>query len=132
MIPQADFEAKGKTNVLRGRFFASTSLDWAVLCSRNGASSILVLRENGGARPSEFASSEDDMYLQTVGADKIAYSRQIRVFTPKDFRNHQRHGMADPHLQPLHHDAVDDSFNGKGDQVYYFRKTGFRVVGMGD
>jgi hypothetical protein len=132
MIPQAEFETNGKTNVIRGKFFASNSLDWAILCSHNGTSSILVFREGGEVPPAEFGSSEDTLYSQAVSGNRFAYSRQIRVFAPKDFRAYQRQGMADPHLPPLHHDAVDDGFNGKGDQVYYFRGTGFLVIGMGD
>lgn len=131
MIPQADFEEKGKTNVLRGRFFASTGLDWAVLCSRDGASSILVLRESGGARPSEFASSEDDMYLQTVAADKIAYSRS-GYLRPRTSGIINGTGWRILIFRRFIMMLWTTASREKGIKFYYFRKTGFRVVGMGD
>ena len=64
-------------NVIKGEFTRKGQTDWAVLCSVNQASKILVFRNASVRNPSEFAREPDVDELQATGGDAVAYSRAI-------------------------------------------------------
>jgi hypothetical protein len=116
-VPQVHGEPRPH-NVVRGAFRSARRTDIAVLCSRGGASSILIFWGNDLKTTAEIARDEDEGYLQVVGPGEIGYSREI-VTAPPDFirRQHERYGGAT--LPALSHDGINDLFVGKASVVWY-------------
>jgi hypothetical protein len=116
-IPQADF--KTPTNVVSGEFVRRGQRDWAVLCSINGASSILIFWNGSAAHPADLARSEDKIYLQSWTDGKILFSRGIGA-VGSDFivKHYQAYGGGKP--PRIDHQGIDDAFILKGSVVRYF------------
>jgi hypothetical protein len=119
-IPQP-FTATKPENVIQGRFTSASRTDWAVLCSRQNVSSILVFR--GGASASallELAPEPDVNSLQTVdGKGTIGYSRVIAVADAKYIQEHEdRYRGAKP--PRVDHEGIHDIFIEKGSVVWYW------------
>jgi hypothetical protein len=116
-IPQVHGEARPH-NVVRGAFRSARRLDIAVLCSREGASSILLFWGDDFRTTAEIARRADEDYLQVVGGGDIRYSREIVTASP-DFirRQYERYGGAKPPV--LSHDGINDLFLGKASVVWY-------------
>ena len=117
-IPQPSASGPPR-NVIPGDFFAQGQAGWAVLCSSGGFSSILVFRDNFDAHPEELAKSEDKGYLQDVGNDKIAYSREITAVDRKFIMTHYR-AYGGPEPPPIEHQGIDDAFLEKASVTYYW------------
>jgi hypothetical protein len=117
-IPQEALSKK-PNNVVKGQFARRGQMDWAVLCSVNGASSILVFWNGSVRNPAELARSEDKNYLQGLGGDKTGFSRGISA-VGKNFiaRHHQAFGGPKP--PPIDHQGINDAFLEKASVVQYF------------
>jgi hypothetical protein len=117
-VPQP-FTAKADQpeNAIRGHFISPEATDWAVLCSRQRRSSILVFR-GGVSKIDELAAEEDAAGLQVTGPGEIGYSRGISIASPRYIREHNR----DPEhpLPVLNHDGIDDAFIEKASVVWYW------------
>ena len=94
-IPQADFEPK-PNNVISGEFAMRRRTDWAVLCSRDGNSSILVYWGGSINSPAELAKAPDEGYWLGNDKEGFHYYRQIMTANKKyillhykDFDRHQ-------------------------------------------
>jgi len=105
-------------NATRGHFSDAKELDWAVLCSRERRSSILVFRGGGLAKVDELAPESDRSKLQGIGSNQIGYSRAIAITTPDAIRRHNQ--RTNPPLPLLDHDGIDDAFLGKASVVWYW------------
>lgn len=100
-------------NVIRGRFTSNVKDEWAVLCSRNGASAILVFRADGGV--DELARRDDADFVTSEG-----FCRLLRPASPRVIRAYfAYHGKKAPRLS---HDGVDDHFEPKASTVHYFAR----------
>jgi len=75
-VPQV-WGATKPGNVMRGSFIQAGHIDWAVLCSVNRVSSILIFRNSSSDQVVEIGREADINKLQVVGGDKIGYSRAI-------------------------------------------------------
>ena len=116
-IPQA-FTASRPGNVISGRFYSAGKADWAVLCSVNRMSSILVFRGGSVSSVVELANLPDSTFLQVVGPnDAIGYSRAIVVATSRYIQEHNR---SNPKLPRLDHEGINDLFVEKGSSVWYW------------
>jgi len=119
-IPQP-WTATGPANVVKGQFTVPGQIDFAVLCSRERVSTILVFRE-GSIEVSEFDSAPDRNYLQVVGDGQVGYSRALGVASPDHIRGHN-HGVSpltDPQ-GPLDHDGIENHFLEKASAIWYWR-----------
>jgi len=126
-VPQPYSAAAGQPeNVVRGRFTSSTAIDWAVLCSRQQRSSILIFRGGDTVRIDELASEADAKKLQVTGPGKIGYSRGIVVASPSDIRRHNRSAI-EP-LPPLDHDGLHDAFLGKASVIWFWSDDRWRQL----
>jgi len=105
-------------NAIRGRFISRTSTDWAVLCSRQRRSAILVFRDEGVTTIDELAAEDDAGRLQVTDPGKIGYSRGIGVADPNNIRRHNLR-PATP-LPTLDHDGIDDAFIEKASVIWYW------------
>jgi hypothetical protein len=71
IIPQVYGERKPQ-NVIRGEFAKKGQLDWAVLCSINKQSSILIFWGTSKMSTSSIAQSPDSKWLQGMGDGDFA------------------------------------------------------------
>lgn len=113
-IPQS-YAVKTPHNVLEGEFFRRGQKDWAVLCSNNGVSKILVFRESKTDTVDELGQERDNTFLQTI--DKMGntgYSRLIKVVTPALVEN------KNDKLPQVDHVGIEDAFYEKASDIFYF------------
>ncbi|MBX3266904.1 MAG: hypothetical protein KF831_09385 [Acidobacteria bacterium] len=76
-IPQT-FTKREPHNVVSGSFIKRGEVDWAILCSRNGVSTILVYPSGRVQSVHELGTGSDDGYLQVIdGEGTIGFSRKI-------------------------------------------------------
>ena len=64
-VPQT-FSDSTPHNVIRGQFARRGQFDWAILCSRDRLSSILVFWNGSTKSVAEIARADDKGYLQTI------------------------------------------------------------------
>jgi hypothetical protein len=122
-VPQPDhmIDAPGPVSIIRGQFFAKGQSGWAVLCSKDGFSTILVFRSDADGKPVELAKSEDKAWLQSLGGDRIGYSRMIQPVGQGFILRHYR-AYGGPQPPPIDHEGIDDIFLGKASQVHYYHQ----------
>lgn len=117
-IPQA-YGANPPHNIIRGFFNDGNITDWAVLCSREQVSTILVFWDGQAKKVAEVSSEPDANYLQVVLPGEIGFSRTIAVATPATIRGYHR-AFGDGMLPALRHSGINDAFVGKGSVVWYW------------
>jgi hypothetical protein len=118
-VPQT-FDNATPHNVIRGQFAKRGQFDWAVLCSRNRVSSILIFWNGSTRTVAEIAKTPDDDFLQTVNSNgKQGFSRFIGV-VGKNFilEHYKRYGGTKP--PPISHQGIEDGFVEKASMVHYF------------
>ena len=129
-IPQEQYSKK-TNNVIRGEFAKPGQKDWAVLCSINGVSRILVFWNGSEKNPAAIAPMEDRIYIQAFRKDQFSYSRGI---TPvgRDFirLHHDAYGGATP--PPIDHQGINDAFIEKASTVWYFYNGRWRKLSGSD
>jgi hypothetical protein len=122
----------GVRNVVSGEFIRRGARDWAVLCSRDGHSTILVFPDGGTRRVHELANRPDRIFLQTIdGSGKIGYSRQLLPAIQDELRGTRRvNGRYIP--RKITHDGLDDGFAGKAYTMYYYTGVHWLAVDGGE
>ena len=129
-VPQT-FNDPTPHNVVRGQFARRGQFDWAILCSRNRVSSILVFWNGSTKSVAEIASEDDKDYLQKIDdTENIGFSRAIRV-VGKDrvFDYYGEYGGRKP--PTVKNQGINDAA-GDASSVYYFhRQRWLRVQGFG-
>jgi len=118
LIPQT-YGDRRPHNLISGRFMSSASTDWAVLCSRNRTSSLLVFQAGSPDTVIALAESPDANWLQGIGAGAIGFSRAIGVASPSYILEHYRR-YGGPTPPPLDHDGINDAFIEKASVVLYW------------
>lgn len=116
------------SNVISGEFQKPGQTDWAVLCSVEGRSAILVFL-NGSVDSVEQLEgfSPDKRRLQGMGRDRktskplIEYSRGISS-VGESFILDAFEGFGGPEPPPIDHEGIDDAFLGKASHVLYWYK----------
>lgn len=116
-IPQPDRDGPG-VNVIRGEFFEAGSVGWAVLCSTEGKSSILVFRSGQDEKPEALGESEDANYYSGTGQAWTSYSRRITAVDRKFIVSHYR-AYGGPRPPAIGHHGIDDAFLEKASVVWY-------------
>jgi hypothetical protein len=118
-IPQS-FYPERPHNVVAGAFARLGQRDWAVLCSVDGRSTLLVFWAGRiSPAPAELAPADDANFLQTIGNGQIGYSRAIDRVDPAWIRK-QAETYGGPLPKRLDHDGIDDAFVEKASQVRYY------------
>jgi hypothetical protein len=123
-IPQPS-GARSVQNVLAGHFTSTGHVDWAVLCSRLGTSSILVFLAGDPARGvSEFGRAEDRGYLQAFGAGTtdIGFSRQLTLASSEHIHHHYRDYGGPSFMKAADRDGIEDIFLEKASSVWYWHR----------
>lgn len=117
LIPQT-FEARKPENVIHGEFEAPGSTDWAVLCSHDGSTDLLVFLHSALEKPFTLATAKNtDRMASEMPADPLGSAWGISTIPPDGMRHtpgvHQ-HG-------PFNHDGIEDDFIEHASTVHYYR-----------
>lgn len=121
-VPQLDATFVGATrphNVVRGRFGRGAEPDWAVLCSQDEVSTILVFWDGGAESPAELERRADASWLQDMGAQGEVFSRHLGIASADDILAFQR-AYGGPEPPPLTHEGIADEYVEKGSVVLYW------------
>lgn len=120
-IPQS-FVTRNPHNVIKGEFAKRGQTDWAVLCSRNRESSIIVFWGGSVKHRSELTKERDYDYLQvTTGDGGIGFSRVIGVVGSRYIEDRYK-WYGGPKPPPITHQGINDIFAEKASVVLYFHK----------
>ena len=119
-VPQ-NIGTKEPHNVITGRFISAGNADWAVLCSRNRSSSILVFVNGSPDSMIELEPGPDRQWLQGGAGGTIEFSRAIAVASPRYIVEHYE-AFGGPEPPPLEHDGINDIFVEKGSVVLYWHQ----------
>jgi hypothetical protein len=106
-------------NVIRGEFYAKGEMGWAVLCSVNNSTALLVFRNGADTRPETLNTSEDRGYLQMLDGDRFLYSREIKPVGRDFIMGHYR-AYGGPEPPPIDHQGIDDAFLEKASLIWYY------------
>ncbi len=128
-IPQA-FHTREPHNVIQGQFRKAGQVDWAVLCSKNRVSSILVFWNGKTHRIDDIASVDDRNFLQVVGAGKIGFSRSIGTVDSKYILQRNKLDGIGRWPASITHHGINDAFVEKASTVrYFFRNRWLELQG---
>jgi hypothetical protein len=119
LVPQADWADRSMHNVVRGEFAAVGQVDWAVLCSRDHESMILVFWGGPARCPGEFSRSADRAWLQGVGNQQVGFSRYVSTITGARILAIQDAYDRDSPPFEMRHDGLDERFLEKASTVHY-------------
>ena len=115
----------GKTaphNVISGSFIAKGSRDWAVLCSVQRVSRILLYRNGGAGRIDSLARHEDSIYVQPNEQGVREFSRKIDIASAKSIADSSKaHAGSKP--PPLDHDGLFDQSVGRSYQAWVYSRA---------
>lgn len=118
-IPQVS-GAREPQNVIRGEFAATGQIDWAVLCYKDGASTLLVFWNGSKRNPARIARAEGAAGLFTR---QIAPAGRAYIV-----RHYKAYGGPKP--PPIDHQGIEDSYNESASVIhYYFRGKWLRLTG---
>ncbi len=117
-IPQS-FVDPQPHNVVQGELRRKGQMDWAVLCSRDGHSSILVFGNSSPTRITEISRQSDGIFVQGIGGGKLGYSRRIGIVGKQFIIEHYR-AYGGPEPPRIDHQGIDDAFLEKASVVHYY------------
>lgn len=127
-IPQP-WRAKKPANVIQGQFSKPGEIDWAVLCSKDRVSTILVFWNGSPQSSSEISEAPDIQYLQDLGNNEIGFSRVISAVGEKEIAKYQS-ALGGPKPPSIDHQGIEDSFEGKASVInYYFHGEWLKLTG---
>ncbi len=114
-IPQS-YAVNEPHNAVGGEFRRKGQQDWAILCSINQSSSILVYWNSSPKDISRIANIEDSSYLQDVG-----FSRLIEAADAEYILSHYKaYGGTKP--PKLTHQGINDIYAEKASGVHYLHR----------
>lgn len=119
-IPQA-YGLDKRHNVINGRFAAMHQRDWAVLCSKDGFSEILIFWGGPARCSSALKKNKDLNWLQVVARKTIGYSRAIDSVGVDQIQMYYE-AFGGPSPPPIDHDGIDHAFVGKASVILYCNK----------
>jgi hypothetical protein len=114
MIPVPAW-SDGFTNVVRGEYRRPGQDDWAVLCSIDRVSRILVFWNGEVSEVPVLAEAPDRQYLQRDESGRLLFSRAIGSVGPNGIRQRWPAG----HLPAGVHAGIEDHFLGKASMIHY-------------
>jgi len=113
-------------NVVPGEFAQQGQVDWAVLCSKDGLSSIIVFWGGSSENVARLAQEPDESFLQSIDANGgIGFSRLIHTVDKEGVLDcYAAYGGPEPppELPPIDHDGIDDAFAEKASMIHYFHE----------
>jgi len=135
LIPTPGYRA----NVITGAFTAKDIVQWAVVCSVNDTSQILVLDAKNGVVLDSLGRSPDVNWIQSNVNSTWLFSRFISTvpmsrlnIVPIDTTGEDvlYYGAVLP--KPIDHDGIDEAFLDKASETYYFAQRKWFMVSSSD
>ena len=130
LIPQT-YEAHRPENVVHASLERPGSSDWAVLCSAQGAVSLLVFFGSGSSQPFTLSSGPETERLQLHGTSGVlGFDWAIDPASPQQVHDAQL-GMRHPSPR-LDHDALADTLVDRHTVYHFYLKSTWIVLEMQD
>ena len=130
LIPQT-YEAHRPENVVHASLERPGSSDWAVLCSAQGAVSLLVFFGSGSSQPFTLSSGPETERLQLHGTSGVlGFNWAIDPASPQQVHDAQL-GMRHPSPR-LDHDALADTLVDRHTVYHFYLKSTWIVLEMQD
>ena len=111
-------------NIIRGEFARPGQIDWAVLCSVNQTSSILVFWNGSAENPAEIEPLSDSIYLWTEdGIQGSPFGRSLSTAGADYILAHNciaNEPCPSAVPSPLDHQGIDDGIFDKASSIHYF------------
>jgi hypothetical protein len=120
-VPQT-WHIKTPHNVVSGEYSKKGQKDWAILCSINRVSSILIFWNGSTRNVAEIAKSDDLDYFQGVDSNnEMGFSRVIDTVDKKYIIDHYNSygGVKPPQID---HEGINDTFAEKASYVLYLHR----------
>jgi hypothetical protein len=122
---RAELERRGCTvqqshrseNVISGHFAAATQVDWAVLCSQRGHSTILVYWGGAAQCPRELRPAPDYQYQLRAG-DRVLFVRSIHTTDRYQVHDEAGRPVIPERFVRLEHEAIEDLYEGAASTVW--------------
>lgn len=128
LIPQT-YEAHRPENVVNASLERSGSSDWAVLCSAEGAVSLLVFFGDRPAEPFVLASAPETERVQAHDASGVlGFAWGIDPASPEQV--HQAQAGLQPRPPRLDHDALADTIIDHATVYHFYAKNAWTRVDM--
>ena len=126
-IPQS-YSIKNHHNAFQGEFVKKGQSDWAVLCSRNNTSSILLFWKGSIKNVSQFASYPDESFMKAVDPfGKVGFFRVIGKDTKKKLSKTDEILFGDI-LPKFDNWGIDEQLPDGKYVIYYIYKHQFVVL----
>jgi hypothetical protein len=126
LIPQT-YEAHGPENVVHASLEQPGSSDWAVLCSAQGAVSLLVFFSGDPAQPMVLVSAQESERLQSYGSDSVlGFNWGIDPASPQ--RVHELQTGMKSRPPTLDHDALADSVIDRRTVYRFYSKSAWTFL----
>lgn len=128
-IPQS-YAGPRPHNVIQGEFHQPGQMDWAVLCSRDGESSILVYSGSSDDRAEEIGKGwKEHVILEKLedGERRVEFHRKINAVGERFILEHQR-AYGGPAPPPIDHQGINDAYVEKGSTVHYWHEGSWREL----
>lgn len=127
-IPQCYLSEK-PVNVISGAFAKPGQVDWAVLASKDGVSSILVFWGGATENVAQLASKPDNAYLQQIYGAQQSFFRLIRA-VDREFIVRHAEAYGGPEVPEIDHEGIEDAFFEKASIVHYLQEgSWFELTG---
>ncbi len=128
LIPQT-YEARRPENVVHASLQRPGSSDWAVLCSAQGAVSLMIFFGSAPGQPLTLATAPETQRLQPhFGTSVLGFNWGIDPATPDAIRQAQI-GLW-PRPARLDHDALSDSQVDRKTIYHFYVQGAWRVLDM--
>ena len=115
-IPQVSDDPQPH-NVVSGRFQERDRLDWAVLCSTDRTSRILIYPDGNVSEAQELPSSQHPNRHWIQGG--IGFSRALASADAEHImRHYTEYGGPEP--PPIDHDGLEEAYVGKASTIHYW------------
>src|SRR3569832_1023729 len=119
LIPQS-YEAEQPENVISGQFGKNKDLDWAVLCSKDRESSILIFWDGSVKDVESIEKHSDKEFIELIGG-KPVYARVISTIDKAGISAYAERSAEDAHTL-FSHDGIKDVYSWRASIVHYFDK----------
>lgn len=117
-IPQPYFYKSGgkKYNAIKGRFYSPNKYDWAIICSKENKSRVLVFISGSTKNIDTILEFEDRVGLQCI--DSLEFSLGIEVVGKKYIMDCYK-AYGGPKPPPINHDGIEFIYYQKASKIYY-------------
>lgn len=126
-IPQAQSSDRQPHNVISGYFNRPDQIDWAVLCSIDRFSTLLVYWDGSSKSVLELSTTPDKQWLQSTGGDNVGFSHVVSTVSATYITEHaHRYGDKPPPV--LDHEGIEDAFMGKASSIHYWYQGAWLIL----